>query len=73
MNQQPDSEEDGLKPEYDFTGAVRGKHHQAYKAGTNVILLDPDVAKAFKNSAQVNRVLRMVSDLAKASSTERAS
>ena len=72
MNQ-ADPEEDDLKPEYDFTGAVRGKHHQAYKAGTNVILLDPDVAKVFKDSVQVNRALRMLLQLAKESGADRAS
>ena len=71
MNQQADPEEDDLRPEYDFSGAIRGKHHQAYKAGTNVILLDPDVAKVFKDSAQVNHALRMLVQLARESSAER--
>jgi hypothetical protein len=73
MNQQADPEEDDLKPEYDFRGAVRGKHHQAYKAGTNVILLDPDVARVFKDSAQVNRVLRVLLELAEESEANRPS
>ena len=71
MNRQADREEDDLRPEYDFSGAIRGKHHQAYKAGTNVVLLDPDVAKVFKDSAQVNHALRMLVQLARESSAER--
>ena len=38
-----DSDDDML-PEYDFTGAVRGKYYERYRQGTNVVLLDPDVA-----------------------------
>jgi hypothetical protein len=63
MSQEP--EDDDLKPEYDFSGAVRGKYYQRYQQGTNVILLDPDVAQAFKDSASVNRALRLLLDLAK--------
>jgi hypothetical protein len=73
MNQQADPGEDDLKAEYDFSRAVRGKHHRSYKAGTNVILLDPDVAKVFKDSAQVNRALRMLLELAKQSGADRTS
>lgn len=47
-----------MRPEYDFSKAVRGKHHQAYGRGTNVVLLDPDVAAVFKDSAAVNSALR---------------
>jgi hypothetical protein len=60
----PEEEQDML-PEYDFSRGVRGKHHEAYKAGTNVILLDPDLARAFGDSASVNRALRLLLDLAK--------
>jgi hypothetical protein len=38
--------DDEMLPEYDFSKGVRGKHHLAYKAGTNVVFLDPDVAAA---------------------------
>ncbi len=55
---------DELRPEYDFAGGVRGKHHDAYKAGTNVVLLDADVAKAFPDSASVNTALRLLLDIA---------
>ena len=58
MNQTPDK--DDLRPEYDFSGGVRGKHHEAYRAGTNVVVLEPDVARAFPDSEAVNRALRML-------------
>jgi hypothetical protein len=54
-----------MRPEYDFSHAVRGKHHAAYRAGTNVVLLDADVAEAFPDSASVNRALRLLIDLAR--------
>ena len=50
--------EPDMRPEYDFSGAVRGKYHKRYLEGTNVVVLDPDVAKRFRNSASVNKVLR---------------
>ena len=56
---------DDILPEYDFATGVREKHHEAYKAGTNVIFLEPDLAKIFKDSDSVNRVLRLLLNLAK--------
>ncbi len=65
MNQNPNTEhEEDMLPEYDFTGGVRGKHYEDYKAGTNVIFLEPDLAKVFPDSASVNRVLRLLLNLA---------
>jgi hypothetical protein len=68
MNQEvnPDNDEDML-PEYDFANGVRGKHHEAYKQGTNVVFLEPDVARVFSDSASVNRALRLLLNLAKES------
>jgi len=43
-----------MLPEYDFTHGVRGKHHEAYQAGTNVVFLEPDLARVFKDSDSVN-------------------
>lgn len=51
-----------MRPEYDFSGAVRGKYYQRYLESTNVVVLDPDVAKRFKNSAAVNEALRSLSE-----------
>ena len=56
---------DTLREEYDFSTGVRGKHYQAYRTGTNVVLLDPDVAAVFKDSASVNHALRTIAHLAK--------
>ncbi len=58
-------EDDNLRDEYDFSAGVRGKHQQQYSAGTNVVLLDADVAQAFKDSESVNQALRLLLDLAK--------
>ena len=58
---------DELRPEYDFSelgGAVRGKYYERAKAGTNVVLLDPDVARAFPTAEAVNNALRMLVDVA---------
>jgi hypothetical protein len=60
----PDANDEML-PEYDFTRGVRGKHYQAYRAGTNVVFLDRDVAEAFTDSASVNQALRLLVGLAK--------
>lgn len=61
--------EDELLPEYDFTGAVRGKYYERYRQGTNVVLLDPDVAAVFRDSAAVNDTLRRLVSLAAAKVT----
>lgn len=50
--------EPDMRPEYGFSGAVRGKYYKRYLEGTNVVVLEPDVAKQFKNSASVNQALR---------------
>jgi hypothetical protein len=56
-------EEDDLRPEYDFSqlkGGVRGKYVERYREGTNLILLDPDVAAAFPDAKAVNNALRQL-------------
>lgn len=65
MNRSNPVSDDDMRPEYDFSAGVRGKHHAQYKAGTNVVLLDADIAKVFKDSESVNRALRLLLDLAK--------
>ena len=62
MNQKADTND--MRPEYDFSGGVRGKHHKSYREDTNVVLLEPEVARVFRDSAAVNRALRMLIDLA---------
>jgi hypothetical protein len=49
---------DDMKPEYDLRGGVRGKYYKQYMEGTNVVLLDPDVAVVFHDSESVNQALR---------------
>lgn len=51
--------------EYDFSGGVRGKFAGVYAEGTDVVLLDEDVAKAFPDAASVNQALRLLIRLAK--------
>lgn len=65
MSQEAAREQDDLRPEYDFSAGVRGKHFEAYRKGTNVVFLDPDVAAVFKDSAAVNTALRLLLSLAR--------
>jgi hypothetical protein len=65
MKQARNRKADELRPEYDFSKGVRGRHHAAFKAGTNVVLLDADVARAFPDSSSVNQALRMLLEIAK--------
>jgi hypothetical protein len=56
-----DFENDELRAEYDLSklsGRVRGKYIERYKAGTNLVLLDEDVADSFPTSKKVNDALR---------------
>jgi hypothetical protein len=48
----------GLRAEYDFAHARRGQYARRYSEGTNVVVLAPDVAKAFPTSKKVNASLR---------------
>ncbi|MHC5827110.1 MAG: hypothetical protein ACYT04_67365, partial [Nostoc sp.] len=56
---------DEIRPEYDFSGGVRGKYYEAYVQSTNVVVLDPDVAEIFRDSASVNEALRLLAKIAK--------
>jgi hypothetical protein len=51
---------DDIRAEYDFSNGVRGVHHEAYVAGTNVVFLEPDLVEAFPDSASVNQALRLL-------------
>ncbi len=53
-------------PEYDFTHTVRGKYYERYQQGTNVVLVDPDVAQVFRDSRAVNDALRLLVSVAHA-------
>lgn len=66
MSPQNNSEpEDEMRDEYDFSGGVRGKFYQDYMKGTNVVLLDADVAEVFRDSETVNQALRTLITIAK--------
>ncbi len=63
---------DELRPEYDFdySEAIRGKYHKRLsEEGANIVVLEPDIAKAFSTSASVNKALRSLLDLTR--STQR--
>jgi hypothetical protein len=63
MKKVESEEEDDLRPEYDFSqmkGRVRGKYVQRYREGTNLVLLDPDIAAAFPDAKAVNDALRLL-------------
>jgi hypothetical protein len=49
--------------EYDFSGGVRGKHAARYAQGSNVVVLDPDVAEVFPDSESVNKALRALAEI----------
>jgi len=51
--------------EYDFIKSVRAKYSKKYKEGTNVVLLESDVAKVFKTSSSVNKALRAMAEVIK--------
>lgn len=61
--------EDDMRPEYDLKtflkGAVRGKYARQNRSGTNLVLLDTDVAKTFTSAQSVNEALRLVIQLKK--------
>lgn len=56
------NEVDEMRAEYDFRGGVRGKYAQRYAEGSNVVVLDPDVAERYKTSEEVNRALRRLAE-----------
>lgn len=53
-----DQSDPDLRDEYDFSGGERGKYAKRFAEGSNVVVLDPDVAKRFKDSVSVNEALR---------------
>ena len=56
----PSDSGDDLRPEYDSRGGVRGKYVERFRQGTNIVVLDPDVAAEFKDSQSVNDALRTI-------------
>lgn len=52
-----------IRDHYDFNGGVRGKYARRYAEGSNVVVLDPDVARLFPNRDVVNDTLRAVAKI----------
>jgi hypothetical protein len=79
MKKRSDKMDNELRPEYDLRqllkGGARGKYAKLYRAGTNLVLLAPDIRKAFRNEKAVNEALRLVLQLRRlgASSSKTAS
>jgi hypothetical protein len=53
-----------MRPEYDFSGGVRGKYYERARKASNVVVLDPDIAEHFRDSESVNQALRMLISIA---------
>ncbi len=61
-----------MRTVYDFSEGVRGKYAKQFAKGTNLVLLDPDIAKAFRNGKAVNRALRAILDAIPTSAAKRS-
>jgi hypothetical protein len=60
-----------MRAEYDFSGGVRGKYVDRYRRGTNVVLVDPELAEAFPDSKSVNDALRALVAIARRAQTRK--
>ena len=63
MSEELNKEAAEMLDEYDFSQGVVGKYAKQYAEGTNVVLLDPDVAKVFPDSEAVNQALRAIAQI----------
>jgi hypothetical protein len=63
MSEELNKEDAEMLDEYDFSRGVVGKYAKQYAEGTNVVLLDPDVAKVFPDSEAVNQALRAIAQI----------
>jgi hypothetical protein len=63
MKKKAAADKDTMRPEYDFSNGVRGKHAARYAQGSNVVVLEPDVAAEFRTSQEVNAALRAVASI----------
>jgi len=70
MSKPSDGDADTMKDSYDFSEGVRGKYAEQFAEGTNVIVLDPDVAEFFGDAEAVNGALRLLAQCAKNAATE---
>ena len=60
-----------MQEEYDFSQSIRGKYAKEYAKGTNIAILDPEVAKVFHNSRSVNEALRSLLPIIRNHATSR--
>lgn len=65
MKKSTKKDQDALQPEYNFSRGVRGKYAKRHAEGTNIVVLDPDLVRAFPDSSSVNAALRMFADVAR--------
>jgi hypothetical protein len=66
--------DDDLRSEYDLSqlkGGVRGKYYREATAGTNLVLIDPEIAKVFPDAESVNRALRLLADTAESAASSK--
>lgn len=64
---QSQDQDSHMREEYDFSKGVRGKYAKRFSQGSNVVVLDPDVADAFPDSESVNKALRALAEIARQS------
>lgn len=62
---------DGILPEYDFSRARPNEYAAQFRHGSTLIVLEPDVAAAFPNAAEVNELLRAVAGAMRKPSTRK--
>jgi hypothetical protein len=70
----PKKRNDDLKPEYDLSklkGGIRGKYYRQATAGTNLVLIEPDLTEVFPDTDSVNRALRLLAEAATSASSKR--
>ena len=63
MSEELNKEPSEMLDEYDFSRGVVGKYAKQYAEGTNIVVLDPDVAKVFPDSEAVNQALRAIAQI----------
>jgi hypothetical protein len=66
-------QQDDVRREYDFRGGKRGKYAASATRGSNVVVLDPDVASVFRDSGSVNEALRVLLKAARGARRKKAS
>lgn len=71
----PKKNKDDLKPEYDLSqlkGGIRGKYFHEATAGTNLVLIEPELVSVFPDTESVNRALRLLAETAQSATAKKA-